>query len=55
MVGANKPLQVVDVTVSVQKDGELSIRFDGVCGSPMVNGICIKRATYLPGLYSSHL
>ncbi|KAJ0085760.1 hypothetical protein Patl1_08690 [Pistacia atlantica] len=54
IVGANKPLQVVDVTVSVLMDGELSIRFDGVCGSPIVNGICIKRATNLPSFQVEH-
>ncbi|XP_031279205.1 kinesin-like protein KIN-14R [Pistacia vera] len=54
IVGANKPLQVVDVTVSVLMDGELSIRFDGVCGSPIVNGICIKRASNLPSFQVEH-
>ncbi|XWS24001.1 hypothetical protein CRYUN_Cryun28dG0063700 [Craigia yunnanensis] len=48
IVGANKPLQVVDIRVSVGKDRTIVIRFETVCGSPMVNGICIKRATELP-------
>ncbi|KAH9756124.1 kinesin-like protein KIN-14R [Citrus sinensis] len=49
IVGANKPLQVVDVRVSVGMDEVLLIRFDGACGSPIVNGICIKNATNVPG------
>lgn len=52
IVGANKPLQVVDVRVSVGMDEVLLIRFDGVCGSPIVNGICIKNATNVPGIGS---
>ncbi|XVE95161.1 hypothetical protein REPUB_Repub02eG0072500 [Reevesia pubescens] len=45
IVGANKPLQVVDIRVSVGEDGVIVIRFESVCGSPIVNGICIKQAT----------
>ncbi|CAK7347285.1 unnamed protein product [Dovyalis caffra] len=48
VVGANKPLQVVDVRVSVGEDRVIFIRFDGVVGSPIVSGICIKQATELP-------
>ncbi|XVF64919.1 hypothetical protein PTKIN_Ptkin09bG0205200 [Pterospermum kingtungense] len=48
IVGANKPLQVVDIRVSVEEDRVIVIRFEGVCGSPIVNGICIKQATELP-------
>ncbi|KAE8659234.1 E3 ubiquitin-protein ligase UPL2 isoform 1 [Hibiscus syriacus] len=47
-IGANKPLQVVDIRVSVGQCKEIVVRFEGVCGSPMVNGICIKRATEIP-------
>ncbi|KAK2659962.1 hypothetical protein Ddye_006495 [Dipteronia dyeriana] len=54
IVGANKPLQVVDVKVSVGKDGTISIRFDGICGSPIINGICIKHATNLPESQLEH-
>ncbi|TXG52642.1 hypothetical protein EZV62_021811 [Acer yangbiense] len=52
--GANKPLQVVDVKVSVGKDGTILIRFDGICGSPIINGICIKHATNLPESQLEH-
>ncbi|KAH7567632.1 hypothetical protein JRO89_XS07G0108500 [Xanthoceras sorbifolium] len=54
IVGANKPLQVVDVKVSVGKDGAIFIRFDGICGSPIINGICIKHATNLPESQGEH-
>ncbi|KAH9690259.1 kinesin-like protein KIN-14R [Citrus sinensis] len=54
IVGANKPLQVVDVRVSVGMDEVLLIRFDGVCGSPIVNGICIKNATNVPESLGDH-
>ncbi|KAK0576133.1 hypothetical protein LWI29_012375 [Acer saccharum] len=54
IVGANKPLQVVDVKVSVGKDGIILIRFDGICGSPIINGICIKHATNLPESQLEH-
>ncbi|GMI82773.1 MALECTIN DOMAIN KINESIN 2 [Hibiscus trionum] len=48
IVGANKPLQVVDIRVSVGESREIAVRFEGVCGSPIVNGICIKQATKIP-------
>ncbi|KAH9756120.1 kinesin-like protein KIN-14R [Citrus sinensis] len=54
IVGANKPLQVVDVRVSVGMDEVLLIRFDGACGSPIVNGICIKNATNVPESLGDH-
>ncbi|KAG5534331.1 hypothetical protein RHGRI_022456 [Rhododendron griersonianum] len=44
IVGANKPLQLVDSRVSVKDDGLIIIRFEGVNGSPLVSGICIRRA-----------
>ncbi|TYJ35374.1 hypothetical protein E1A91_A05G232700v1 [Gossypium mustelinum] len=47
IVGANKPLQVVDIRASVGASREIVVRFESVCGSPIVNGICIKRATEL--------
>ncbi|CAN1835926.1 Kinesin-like protein KIN-14R [Linum perenne] len=45
IVGANKPLQLVDVRVSVKEDGILVLRFEGLNGSPMLNAICIRKAT----------
>ncbi|XAR62064.1 Minus-end-directed kinesin ATPase [Bertholletia excelsa] len=47
VVGANKPLQLVDVRVTVREDGIMLIRFEGVSGSPVVSGICIKAAPKL--------
>ncbi|KAF7139372.1 hypothetical protein RHSIM_Rhsim07G0213200 [Rhododendron simsii] len=44
VVGANKPLQLVDVRVTVGEDGMIQIRFEGVNGNPVVSGICIKVA-----------
>ncbi|XP_062145480.1 kinesin-like protein KIN-14R [Alnus glutinosa] len=44
VVGANKPLQLVDVRVSMKEDGVIVIRFEGVIGSPVVSGICIRKA-----------
>ncbi|GFY96061.1 di-glucose binding protein with Kinesin motor domain-containing protein [Actinidia rufa] len=43
IVGANKPLQLVDIRVTVGEDGVIVIRFKGVNGNPLVSGICIKR------------
>lgn len=50
VVGANKPLQLVDLRVSVNDDGMVVIRFEGVNGSPVVSGICIRRAHKLSGI-----
>lgn len=50
IVGANKPLQLVDCRASVKEDGELVIRFEGVNGSPAVSGICIKRTAEVSGM-----
>lgn len=55
IVGANKPLQVVDIRASVGASREIVVRFESVCGSPIVNGICIKRATELPGIFFSFM
>ncbi|GMY12069.1 kinesin-like protein KIN-14R [Fagus crenata] len=44
VVGANKPLQLVDWSVSMKEDGVIVIRFEGVTGSPVVSGICIRKA-----------
>ncbi|KAE8695991.1 dof zinc finger protein DOF5.7-like [Hibiscus syriacus] len=48
VVGANKPLQVVDLRVSVKEDGLIALRFEGVSGSPMVCGICVRKAQNTP-------
>ncbi|KDP41503.1 hypothetical protein JCGZ_15910 [Jatropha curcas] len=53
-VGANKPLQVVNVRVSVGDDGDILIRFHGILGSPIVSGICIKQAPELPTSQVKH-
>ncbi|XP_043711877.1 kinesin-like protein KIN-14R isoform X3 [Telopea speciosissima] len=44
IVGSNRPLQLVDAKVSVGEDAAIVIRFEGVHGSPLVSGICIRRA-----------
>ena len=44
VVGANKPLQLIDSWVSVKENGEILVRFESVNGSPLVSGICIRRA-----------
>ncbi|OMO72976.1 hypothetical protein COLO4_27381 [Corchorus olitorius] len=49
VVGGNKPLQVVDLRVSVKEDGLIAMRFEGVIGSPMVCGICVRKAQNVPG------
>ena len=43
--GANKPLQLVDARVSIKEEGPLIIRFEGISGSPVVSGICIRKAS----------
>lgn len=50
VVGANKPLQLVDVRVTVGEDGMIQIRFEGVNGNPVVSGICIKEAHKVLGI-----
>ncbi|GMH24135.1 hypothetical protein Nepgr_025978 [Nepenthes gracilis] len=47
VVGANKPLQFVDFRLSVKDDGKIVIKFEEVLGSPVVSGICIRRAPKL--------
>ncbi|KAA8528377.1 hypothetical protein F0562_035732 [Nyssa sinensis] len=47
VVGANKPLQLVDIRVTVGDDGVIVIRFEGVHGIPVVSGICVKEAPKL--------
>ncbi|CAI9111414.1 OLC1v1011635C2 [Oldenlandia corymbosa var. corymbosa] len=45
IVGANKPLQLVDANVSIKEDEPLIIRFEGVIGSPILSGICVRKAS----------
>ncbi|KAL4569257.1 hypothetical protein LXL04_024893 [Taraxacum kok-saghyz] len=47
VVGANKPLQLIDLQVSVKNNEEIVIRFEGINGRPLVSGICIRRAPKL--------
>lgn len=49
VVGANKPLQVIGLRVSVKEDGLIALRFEGVIGSPMVCGICVRKTQNIPG------
>ncbi|CAN4126807.1 unnamed protein product [Withania somnifera] len=44
VVGANKPLQLVDSRVSIKEKGTLVIKFEGIIGSPLVSGICVRKA-----------
>ncbi|CAN1185322.1 Kinesin-like protein KIN-14R [Linum perenne] len=53
VVGANHPLQVINIGVSAGNDGLISINFEGVVGSPIVSGICIKEAS--PYVHSSNV
>ncbi|KAL6847623.1 hypothetical protein ACP4OV_022649 [Aristida adscensionis] len=48
VVGGNRPLQVLDIRVTVEMDGTIFINFKGVRGSPMVCGIRIRKAPALP-------
>ncbi|KAL9328539.1 hypothetical protein ACSQ67_003542 [Phaseolus vulgaris] len=54
---SNKPLQLVDSSVSVKDDGVILIRFEGISGSPVVSGICIRRETKasVPQVTSDHI
>ena len=49
MVGGNRPLQVRDIRVTVEMNGVIMVNFKGVRGSPMVCGICIRKAPCLTG------
>ncbi|KAL8472256.1 hypothetical protein ACS0TY_029466 [Phlomoides rotata] len=44
IVGSNKPLQLVGAKVAIKDDGILVLRFEGILGSPVVSGICVRRA-----------
>jgi kinesin family protein C2/C3 len=49
VVGANKPLQLVDLRVSMKENGVIVVRFEGVNGSPVVSGICVRKAPKVSG------
>lgn len=55
IVGFNKPLQVNGARAAVKDDGILLLRFEGVFGSPIVSGICVRRAPKSSGIFFSHL
>ncbi|KAL0733664.1 hypothetical protein Bca4012_009874 [Brassica carinata] len=44
VVGANRPLLLVDLRVVVLDDGLIRVRFEGINGSPVVCGICLRKA-----------
>ncbi|KAH0865824.1 hypothetical protein HID58_083035 [Brassica napus] len=44
VVGANRPLLLVDLRVVVVDDGLIKVRFEGINGSPVVCGICLRKA-----------
>lgn len=50
MVGANRPLLLVDLRVVVVDDGLLKVRFEGINGSPVVCGICLRKAPLVSGI-----
>lgn len=45
-VGANKPLVISDLKICIYCDEGLSIRFEGVMGSPIVCGISITKDSF---------
>ncbi|CAL4928651.1 unnamed protein product [Urochloa decumbens] len=47
VVGGNRPLQVRDIRVTVEMNGAIMVNFKGIRGSPMVCGICIRKAPLL--------
>nr|XP_033511856.1 kinesin-like protein KIN-14R isoform X1 [Nicotiana tomentosiformis] len=54
VVGANKPLQLVDSRVSIKNNGVLLIKFEGIIGSPVVSGICIRKAPKMSASQVEH-
>ncbi|CAH2061495.1 unnamed protein product [Thlaspi arvense] len=44
VVGANRPLMLVDLRVVVMGDGLIRVRFEGINGSPVISGICLRKA-----------
>lgn len=53
VVGANRPLLLVDLRVMVMDDGLIRVRFEGINGSPVVCGICLRKAPQVSGNGSS--
>ncbi|GKA12379.1 kinesin-like protein KIN-14R, partial [Tanacetum coccineum] len=47
VVGANKPLQLVDSRVSVKIGEAIVTQFKGISSSPLVTGTCIRKALTL--------
>ncbi|KAK9678834.1 hypothetical protein RND81_11G235700 [Saponaria officinalis] len=47
VVGANKPLLLVNFRTPVKEDGLILIRFEGLLGTAVVSGLCIRRAPKL--------
>ncbi|CAN6285982.1 unnamed protein product [Urochloa humidicola] len=47
VVGGNRPLQVRDIRVTVEMNGAIMVSFKGVRGSPMICGMCIRKAPLL--------
>ncbi|PIN20753.1 Kinesin (KAR3 subfamily) [Handroanthus impetiginosus] len=54
IVGSNKPLQLVGAHVSIKDDGILVLRFEGILGSPVVSGICVRRAPKMSASQLTH-
>lgn len=44
---------MVDLRVVVLDDGLIRVRFEGICGSPVVCGICVRKAPQVSGKSSS--
>ncbi|ESQ46176.1 hypothetical protein EUTSA_v10000025mg [Eutrema salsugineum] len=53
VVGANRPLLLVDVRVMVMDDRLVRVRFEGINGSPVVSGICLRKAPQVSVLKTS--
>ncbi|KAL9245622.1 hypothetical protein vseg_019249 [Gypsophila vaccaria] len=54
VVGANKPLLLVNFRTPVKEDGRILIRFEGLLGTAVVSGLCIRRAPKLADLQPMH-
>ncbi|KFK32797.1 hypothetical protein AALP_AA6G289700 [Arabis alpina] len=53
VVGANRPLLLVDLRVMVMNDGLIRVRFEGINGSPVVCGISLRKAPQVSVLRTS--
>ena len=47
VVGSNTPLVLLDARAKIIEGSALSVRFQSVVGSPIVCGICIRKASLL--------